>query len=273
MPIGINPGSSRHWHHPAEPAFVQLVGVLQGRLDSLAAMNKEVQAILQSLQSVAQARKQRVEDAWLGQRALAIKAFQHARFEHTYADLLASPRYAGAANFFLDDLYGPRDFSRRDAQFARVVPALVRLFPSELTQTVKALGELHALAEILDSAMAGHVEQLPIDAAAYGRAWRLVGRKPDRWRQIELLQEVGAAMDVYTTKPLLRHALRMMRGPARAAGLGELQNFLETGFDTFRAMAGAKEFLETIDRRERSIADALFEGNDDRPLLRTCAAA
>lgn len=222
-------------------------------------MKHEAEIILRSLQAVAQTRKERDADEWLGERVQAIKAFQNARFEQTYADLLASPRYGRAARFFLHDLYGPRDFSRRDAQFARVVPALVRLFPSELTHTVMALGDLHALAETLDSAMASHVELLPIDANMYGRAWCLVGRKQDRWRQIELIQAVGTAMDVYTTKPLLRHTLRMMRGPARAAGLGDLQSFLESGFDSFRAMAGAREFLQTIERRERAIANRLFE--------------
>jgi hypothetical protein len=49
-----------------------------------------------------------------------------------------------------------------------------------------------------------------------------------------------------------------MRGPARAAGLSELQTFLETGFDTFREMRGAKPFLDTIVARETQIAKALF---------------
>ena len=49
-----------------------------------------------------------------------------------------------------------------------------------------------------------------------------------------------------------------MRGPARAAGLGELQIFLETGFDTFRAMNGAQEFLAIVKRREEELAAALF---------------
>ena len=40
--------------------------------------------------------------------------------------------------------------------------------------------------------------------------------------------------------PLLRNALRLMRGPARAAGLAELQHTLESGFDIFKAMKGAE---------------------------------
>jgi len=49
------------------------------------------------------------------------------------------PRYGPAAHFFLEELYGPRDFADRDTQFARVVPALVRLFPREIVATVAIL--------------------------------------------------------------------------------------------------------------------------------------
>jgi hypothetical protein len=49
-----------------------------------------------------------------------------------------------------------------------------------------------------------------------------------------------------------------MRAPARAAGLGELQRTLESGFDTFRGMKGAQEFIAIIDERERDFARALF---------------
>jgi hypothetical protein len=50
-----------------------------------------------------------------------------------------------------------------------------------------------------------------------------------------------------------------MRGPARAAGLGSLQTFLERGFDTFGAMNGASEFLTLIEQRERALMQALFD--------------
>ena len=39
---------------------------------------------------------------------------------------------------------------------------------------------------------------------------------------------------------MLRNSLRLMRGPAQVAGLGDLQAFLESGFETFRAMRGAR---------------------------------
>ncbi len=225
-------------------------------------MSLEGERILGYLQAVAAERAARGKNAQLAECVRALKAFQHARFAATYSDLLSDARFTRAARFFLDDLYGPRDFSARDDQFARIVPGLVRLFPSEIVHTVAALAELHALSETLDSAMAVHLATEAMDAVAYEQAWRTVGRAQDRERQISLMCEVGSALDRFTRKPLLRHSLRLMRGPAAAAGLGALQHFLETGFDTFREMRGAQFFLDTIAQRERALAERLFAGQN-----------
>ena len=221
-------------------------------------MNKSGQLILQHLAAVRVERAARAADAQLGERVLHVKHYQQARFAHSYADLLSHPRYADAARFFLDDLYGPGDFSQRDAQFARIVPALVRLFPREVVNTVETLTALHALSEQLDNEMARHIDAIPLTAAAYVAAWRRTGQPASRQRQIKLMLDVGRALDVYTRRPLLRHSLRAMRVPARAAGLSALQGFLESGFATFRAMGGAQEFLAQIAQRESAMAETLF---------------
>lgn len=218
----------------------------------------QAQRILNHLQIVSAQLALRAASPPLLARVQALKRYQQARFERSYADLLQSPRYAGAARFFLEELYGPGDFSRRDAQFARVVPALVRLFPAEVVGTVEQLAQLHGLSEQLDTRMAQQLDSPALDRAAYTRAWQASASPAEREQQIALTLAIGRAMEGFTRKPLLRQALRMMRGPAAAAGLSELQHFLENGFDTFKAMQGAQEFLDIVRRREQSLADALY---------------
>lgn len=228
-------------------------------------MNARGEAILDLLRQVDEQRALRAADSGLAARVLAVKHYQHQRFQHTYADLLAQPRYARATNFFLEELYGPEDFTRRDTQFKRVVPGLVRLFPEEVVVTVETLGQLHALSEVLDTAMGRAVPPGPVELADYVAAWQRVGRPDDRQRQIVLTRRVADALDVYTRNPLLRTSLRLMRTPARLAGLGELQAFLESGFDTFGAMRGAQQFLDTVVRREEAVADWLFAASVPPP--------
>ncbi|MBL8340851.1 MAG: hypothetical protein JNL30_05215 [Rubrivivax sp.] len=225
------------------------------------------EAILASLDEVRRERERRTADPALAKRVHLVKHFQQQRLAAAYSDLAAMPRYRQATAFFLDELYGPEDFARRDTQFARVVGGL-KLLPQEVAQTIVALGELHALSERLDSQMAQRwaeaagtaAESGELDAQAYGHAWRAVGQPEHRERQIALLLQVGEALDRHTRSRLLRATLHMMRAPARAAGLEALQHFLEAGFDAFGAMGGAKEFLRIIGQRERKLAAQLFAG-------------
>lgn len=188
---------------------------------------------------------------------LAVKSFQAQRFAGTYADLLASTEYAGAARFFLDDLYSDKDYTLRDAQFARIAGGLQRLFPKQVVATAVTLAQLHVLTEELDHQMA--VAWMGVDAATdavcrYMGCWQTVGREADRDRQLDMVLQVGGELDRLTRTPGLRMMLRMMRRPAAAAGLGSLQAFLESGFDIFAQMSGkgarAREFLGTIQERE-----------------------
>ncbi|MCK9689702.1 FFLEELY motif protein [Scleromatobacter humisilvae] len=215
--------------------------------------------ILQSLAAVDVERLRRAATPGLAAAVETLKAYQQQRFARTHASLLAHPRYGRAANFFLNELYGPQDFTQRDAQFSRIVPALVRLFPADTVATVESLAAVHALSERLDTAMAIHLDGRAPMRASYVRAWQATGERASRARQIDLVMSVGEALDRHTRSFVLRASLKAMRGPARAAGMGALQAFLETGFDAFGAMGGAREFLATIQARETALAARLFE--------------
>ena len=223
--------------------------------------------ILNFLSRVERQRALRDANPALASCTLRLKSFQQERFRRSYADLLVDARYSGAAYFFLNELYGPADFGKRDAQFQRIVRPLVHLFPQEVVNTVFQLAQLHALSEELDSEMALQLlevaEPQTFNATHYIAAWRRVNRPEDRSTQIDLTLEVGRALDIYTRKPLLRHALRLMRRPASATGLHELQAFLECGFETFRGMRGADGFLSAVLVRERQLAEELFAGDSN----------
>lgn len=216
------------------------------------------ESLLQELRAVDAERARRAADPALEARVQALKAYQQRRFAQTYADLLANPRYEAATRFFLHELYGPDDYRQRDAQFARVIPTLTRLFPQEVVETVGRLARLHALSERLDTRMGEALPSAQIAPGDYLAAWRACGEPASRQQQIDLTMAVGQALDHLTRTPLLRQTLRLMRGPAQMAGLGALQNFLESGFDTFRAMRGATDFLSTVRQREEVLAGRLF---------------
>jgi len=193
-----------------------------------------------------------------------LRAWQAVRLARTHADLLASPRTGLAAAFFLTDLYGSEDLTRLDANVRRVVPAMKRLLPAAGLETVAEAIELETLSEDLDFAVATALAAKSRDlaAAVYGAAYRKVGRRADRERQIDLIEKLGASLDRLVHKPLVGTTLSMMRRPAHLAGLGELQDFLQRGYRAFTRLEGARAFVDVIAQRERKLLEALFAGDD-----------
>jgi hypothetical protein len=188
--------------------------------------------------------------------------WQSRRLDATYADLGRDARYAGAIAFFGNDLYGPGDFSRRDADLARVVPLLGRVLPRGVLATVAGAMELSVLSHELDRALLARLDpKAALSVRAYCDAYGKIGDRHLRERQIALIVSVGRALDRYVNKPMVRSALAGMRQPARLAGLGALQDLLERGFAAFRRMRGAGEFLAVIETRETALMNAIYAGD------------
>jgi hypothetical protein len=211
-------------------------------------------------------RARTAEDAAFSEKRSRLRAWQAGRLARTHRDLLESRRFHAAAKFFLTDLYGPEDIGRNIVEVRRIVPVMTRVLPDSGLATVAHAVELNALSESLDGAM---VEALgeraaAIDEAAYADAYRTIDRVEDRARQIDLIELLGKALDKLTHVHFIGVTLKMMRGPAVLAGLGEMQAFLERGYSAFGAMrGGASEFVTVVVSRERTISRALLAGDDE----------
>ena len=196
-------------------------------------------------------------------RALeGLSRWQALRLRETYADLEAQPRYAAAVEFFETDLYGGANFAQRDADVARVAPLTARMLPERVIGTIADAMEVNALSQELDRALLVRLPRADgrFTVAEYCAAYRRMDNRPGRERQIELIGGIGAALDRFVRMPLIHGALVMMRQPARLAGMSVLHDFLERGFDAFRTMKGAQEFLGTIIGRETALMNAIFAG-------------
>ncbi len=219
-------------------------------------------ALVQELERVARLQAERGANPILAGALQRVATWQSRRLRMTYADLAAQARYADAISFFQTDLYGGMDFSQRDADLARVVPVMVRMLPERVIMTIAKGVELHALSQELDRSLLARLQRADgqFSVAEYCRAYRRMAKRPERERQTRLVGEIGSTLDGYVKHPLIRTALRMMRQPARIAGLSALHQFLERGFGAFRKMNGAAEFLATIEERETALMVAIFAG-------------
>jgi len=221
--------------------------------------------LLAELDRSAELRARTVEDATFSERRAELRAWQGARLARTHRDLLESRRFHDVAQFFLTDLYGPRDLSRHIEEVRRIVPAMTSVLSDSGLATVAHAMELNVLSESLDGAMVEALgEKAPeITDELYGEAYRLVDRAQDRERQIDLIALLGQALEKLTQIRFIGMTLWLMRTPAQIAGLGELQGFLERGYAAFSAMkGGAGEFVTIVVTRERAISKSLLAGDD-----------
>jgi hypothetical protein len=194
-----------------------------------------------------------------------VRVWQNRRFAATYSDLRAEPRYRPAVEFFLTELYGEADLSvARDADIERVLPVMVKMLPAPALETILDALVFETLCEELDGAVAAALGDARLTVSSYADAFRRAGRAEERRRQIAHVFEIGRALDRLTRWPMIGTTLKLMRAPARGAGLAALQSFLERGFVAFKHMHGAEAFLATITERETALVERLFAG-DPRP--------
>ncbi|MEO8543893.1 MAG: hypothetical protein ABI434_09950 [Burkholderiaceae bacterium] len=230
--------------------------------------------IRDSIAEVERLRQVAGNHAGLAAALAAVKHYQSQRFAATYSDLIAGGPFQAATTFFLAELYGEANYSRRDAQFSRIAGVIQHWLPKAAIATAVTLARLHVLTERLDQTMGQTWSQnvaylhATSNHACYALVWQLTGQRNLREQQLQLLLEVGHDLDQLTRTSGLRRVLKMMRRPAQAADLSDLQHFLEKGFDIFATLGQKKgrvaKFLEIIKVRESAAIIALFDGAQNR---------
>lgn len=234
---------------------------MPARPDPIARLSRRLACHQQLFDSVAEPRN--------GLRWLKpLQAWQAQRLERSFDAFLRDPERRPAARFFLTDVYGEHDFSQRDADIAKVIPMMQRLLPAQLLDAIATGIELGALTHALDLRMAAALRELAprrraLDAALYAQAYRRVGHPRLRARQIELIGRVGTSLGAALRMPGVGALLALSRLPARAAGLGELQSFLERGYAAFAELGDIRGFLADIERNEQQVMRRLFVGDPD----------
>lgn len=118
--------------------------------------------------------------------------------------------------------------------------------------------ELEVLTFELDTAVAAAIGCEKIDPQRYATAYRTVGRRADRERQIDLIVDLARRLGRMVHHAWIGRLLRLARRPAEAAGFAMLQSFLERGFDAFRQLGDATDFIAAIEARERGLMERLF---------------
>ena len=193
------------------------------------------------------------------QRLQTLQRWQTERLRRTYADFSRQKRYRDALEFFVEDLYGPHDYSQRDHDLNKVLAKFERLLSARALQTLATALQLEALTQELDWVMLEYLAG-DINESSYAQAYRQVARASDRQHQIALIVAAGRALDALVDNPAIGAALWAARLPAKMYGVMTLHTFLERGYRAFTTMCGAQRLLTAIEKRETAIMTRLLAG-------------
>ncbi|MBJ2128501.1 hypothetical protein JC525_06085 [Alteromonas sp. IB21] len=203
-----------------------------------------------------------------------LQQWQCARLLVSHDDLAQQKRYQKAMAFFVEELYGPKDFSQRDADLVRVIPKLAKVLPDKAMNAMDDALSLNALSFDLDMAMAqylqAHFPDESINRDNYALAYRHVGRIEDRTHQIDIISHLGDQLaDVIKIRGI-GMLISLSRRPAKLAGVLALHEFLQRGFDAFKALGDVQSFIQPVLVREKAIMQTLLSDDlalpEDNPL-------
>jgi hypothetical protein len=179
-----------------------------------------------------------------------------------FSDLLEPEGYAEAVDFIVSDLAGV-GISDRDRDIERATPVIIRSLPAHPLATAAAAVELNA--RVLEINL-GICRELLIDGELppaiaegdYFVACRAVTSHDECMELVRLAVELGETLRKLVRVPLIGGLLRTMRAPAHAAGFGALQEFLETGYLTFRRISDIELFLRLLHERMDQVFERIY---------------
>jgi hypothetical protein len=186
----------------------------------------------------------------------------------THNDLWQSKRFKPAMQFFVDELYGPKDFSQRDNELARVVPKMAKVLPNKGLVSLEAALRMNCLSLELDIALVKKLANKEINRENYFDCYRHSGDRNKREEQIELLESLGIDLAEVVKISGISTILLLSRKPAKVAGVKSLHEFLEKGFKSFKKLGNVNDFLDPIISRERALMQSLYaaQGPAENPL-------
>ncbi len=197
----------------------------------------------------------------LKQYRLALQVFQSHRLRRDYGDLAAIPQYGPVGEFFFTEMYGPSDFSDRDAG-ARRIQHVIHMLPGVHMRDVEEVLELLDLTNRLDDHLARLMVRqgtgIDFDEPTYEACYREADNYAERLRQLNLINSSTYTVFRLSRSQLLGLGLHRSRLLARLAGIEAAHNFLVKGYDAVHRVSDITLFAETVHARELARLDRIY---------------
>lgn len=196
----------------------------------------------------------------------AVQDWQCKRLLVSHQEMYQQKRFRPAVEFFINELYGPKDFSQRDQDIARIVPKMSKFLPEKALQSLASALHLNTLSFELDFDLAKHLGDEPINRDTYAKAYISCDNLTARQKQIDYIRTLGQDLADVVRMKGISSLLFISRKPAKMAGVLALHEFLETGYKAFKILGNVEEFILPVINKEQLILRQLADPNIPNPL-------
>lgn len=225
-------------------------------------MTDQVTPIINHLHSLATL-KALAEKASISEHIVQLQHWQCQRLIASHRQMHDHPKFNPAMRFFVEELYGPKDFSQRDNDIARVIPKMAKLLPEQALTSVASALHLNTLSYELDFDLVRQLNNQTLSRQSYAEAYRACNNQAQRQQQLDFIQQLGSDLSEVVNIRGISMLLSMSAKPAKIAGLEALHAFLKQGYNAFNKLGKVEDFIEPVLSLETQIMHSLFEGNAD----------
>ncbi len=206
------------------------------------------------------------EEAGLISTIRDIQAWQCKRLIVSHQDMYQQKRFKPALEFFVDELYGPKDFRQRDQDIARIVPKMSKFLPEKALQSLASALHLNALSFELDFNLAKKMSGKTLNKDSYAEAYQACDNHGNRQQQIDYISTLGQDLADVVSMRGISSLLFISRKPAKIAGVLALHEFLDSGFKAFKHLGNVQDFIQPIVAKEQQIMTQLYDSSATNPL-------
>jgi hypothetical protein len=196
----------------------------------------------------------------------AVQAWQCKRLLVSHQHMYQQKRFQPAVEFFINELYGPNDFSQRDQDIARIVPKMSKFLPEKALQSLASALHLNTLSFELDFGLANKLVDTEINRESYAKAYVSCDNLNVRQQQIDYIRTLGNDLAEVVKMKGISSLLFISRKPAKMAGVLALHEFLEKGFKAFKNIGNVEDFIIPVVNKEHQIMQQLVNPNSPNPL-------
>lgn len=211
------------------------------------------------------------QDPILNQRLHDAQNWLKERILNTHQELFNQPENQLMAKYFINRLYGGPDFDDLAKQIERLLKyahKAEKILPENAIRTgLKSVG-LAVLAMQLDEQVATQLlKDYPAEQKIDDEMMRLtlikLDQEKERLQQLDLLDELGSALDKYMRSFIMHTAFKMCKGTAAKYNFELMYDFIGEGFVAMKPLKSAAIFIKSFTAQERQIVENVHLGKQD----------